>query len=150
MQVGVCCNREVVIIDRAASVVDAACLMRLHHVGDLVVVEQKDGGNIPVALVTDRDIVIETIAEGIGDLDKLAAVDLADRELVTIQEDASVFEAIARMRSHVIRRMPVVDGAGRLVGILTFDDLIDLLVEQLGNLSTISIRQQRKEAERRP
>ena len=150
MKVGECCNREVIIIDRTASVVDAACLMRQHHVGDLVVVEQKGGGNIPVALVTDRDIVIETIAEGIGDLDKLAAADLADHELITIQEDASVFDAISLMRAHVIRRVPVVEGSGRLVGILTFDDLIDLLVEQIGSLSTISIRQQRKEAERRP
>lgn len=150
MKVGEFCNREVIVIDQDTSVLEAATLMRLHHVGDLVIVDRQGEENIPTAIVTDRDIVIETIAEGITDLDKLAASDLAMGELVTISEEASISDAVERMKAHVIRRMPVVNARGGLVGILTFDDLIDLLVEQLSALSTISIRQQRKEFELRP
>jgi CBS domain-containing protein len=60
------CNREVVIAEKSLSVIDAARLMRSHHVGDIVVVEKREGRNHPVGLVTDRDIVVEVVAAGVN------------------------------------------------------------------------------------
>ncbi len=69
MAVGEICNREVVIAEKTLSVVDAAQLMRTHHVGDLVVVEERAGRRLPVGIVTDRDIVVEVVAVSYTHLD---------------------------------------------------------------------------------
>ena len=66
MAVGEICNRDVVIADKSLSVAAAAQLMRTHHVGDVVVVEEKDGRKHPAGIVTDRDIVVEVVAAGVN------------------------------------------------------------------------------------
>ena len=63
MTAGEYCNREVVITGQDASVTEAAMLMRQHHVGDLVVVENQGGKTLPIGIITDRDIVVEVIAK---------------------------------------------------------------------------------------
>ena len=65
MSVGDVCNREVVIVNAGESVMDAVRLMRKHHVGDVVVVEDSNGRKVPKGILTDRDIVIEIIAENV-------------------------------------------------------------------------------------
>ncbi|OYW25796.1 MAG: histidine kinase, partial [Hydrogenophilales bacterium 12-63-5] len=66
MPIGEICNREVVIAEKTLPVIEAARLMRTHHVGDLVVVEQREGRRHPVGIVTDRDIVVEVVAAGVN------------------------------------------------------------------------------------
>jgi len=133
MRVGDVCNREVVIADRNATLLETAQLMRSQHVGDVVVVEEKPDGRHPVGILTDRDIVVELIAEEV-DLGVMLVGDCMSFELVTAMENDDLFDTIKRMRDKGIRRLPVVDEGGLLIGILTVDDLIDLIAELLTDL----------------
>lgn len=149
MPVGELCNREVVITDKATVVTEAAQLMRTYHVGDLVVVEERDGRRFPVGIVTDRDIVVEVVAAGVNP-EALKVGDIMGAQVATVRENDGLFEAMRAMRDQGVRRMPVVDAAGALVGILTLDDLLELLAEELGELAKLVTREwQREKATRR-
>jgi CBS domain-containing protein len=148
MKTGDVCNREVVFVQRGASVFEAASLMREHHVGDLVVVEEKHGRRTPVGILTDRDIVLEVIAEGV-DIGGVVVGDIMSFELVTAGEDDDLFDTIKRMRLKGVRRLPVVDRNQALAGIIAVDDLLDLLAEQMSDLTRVIQREQTRERERR-
>ena len=145
MAVGEICNREVVIAEKTLSVVDAALLMRKHHVGDLVVVEEKAGRRHPVGIVTDRDIVVEVVAAGVNP-DALKVGDIMGPEVATVREGEGLFEALRHMRDKGVRRMPVVDRDGGLVGILTLDDLLSLLAEEMTELAKLVSHERQREA----
>ena len=125
MTVGEICNRDVVVVRRDEPVTEAARRMREHHVGDLVVVDEKPGGRVPVGILTDRDLVIEVIAKGV-DLD-----------------------TIKIMRAKGVRRVPVVSRNKTLAGILAVDDLLDLYSEQIADLTALIAREQKREREKR-
>lgn len=148
MSVGEICNRDVVFIHKEASIPDAARLMREYHVGDLVVVQEKTGKRVPVGIVTDRDIVLEVIAEGVS-MDDVTVGDIMSNNLVTARENDSLFETVKVMRARGVRRLPVVDGGNELVGILSVDDLIDLFSEHIADLAWLIAREQRREEEKR-
>ena len=145
MAVGEICNREVVVAEKTFSVVAAAQLMRTHHVGDLVVVETRDGRTHAVGIVTDRDIVVEVVAAGV-DPDALKVGDIMGPEVATVRESEGLFEALRYMRDKGVRRMPVVDHAGALVGILTLDDLLGLLAEEMTELAKLVAHERQREA----
>lgn len=149
MLVGTACNREVVVVERSASVSQAARLMRDFHVGDLVVVETQDGRRRPVGILTDRDIVVGVLARDV-DAASVAVRDVMGDELITATEDESLPDVVKRMRAAGVRRLPVVDGEGTLVGILTVDDLLDLLSETLNDLTRLISRELTREQRRRP
>jgi CBS domain-containing protein len=138
------CNREVVIASKSETIPEAARLMREYHTGDVVIVEERDGLRFPVGIVTDRDIVIELVAKEV-DLDSLIVGDVMCRELTLAKENDDVDETIKIMRQKGIRRMPVVDNAGALIGIITLDDLLDLIAEQLKDLAGLITKQQNLE-----
>jgi CBS domain-containing protein len=140
MQVGEICTRDIVFCDRCSSVVEIARLMRNHHVGDIIVSERRDSGLVPVGVVTDRDLAIEVLAQEV-DPRKLSAGDLIDRELVTVAETDAVYNAIWLMRSKGVRRLPVVNQQGLLIGVLTADDVIEFLAEELSELARVVPRQ---------
>jgi len=144
MTIGKVCNREVVFIHAQASVPEAARLMREHHVGDLVVIKEKTGKRVPVGIVTDRDIVLEVIAEGV-DMDDVSVGDIMSDKLVTARESDGLLETIKLMRAKGIRRLPVVNDDNELVGILSVDDLIDLFSEQIVDLARLIAREQGRE-----
>lgn len=148
MPIGDICNREVVFTRRDDSITTAAELMRRHHVGDLVVVEERDGRNYPVGILTDRDLVVEVLAKGIA-LDAVNVGDIMTAELLTARESDDTYDTIARMRNGGVRRVPVVDTRGALVGIVTVDDLLGLLTEELGGLARLVERGQAREHHRR-
>ncbi len=145
MAVGEICNREVVTAERTMVITEAARLMRTHHVGDLVVVETVDGRNRPVGILTDRDIVVEVVAGGVNP-EALRVGDIMGSELATVRESEGLFEAMRYMRDKGIRRMPVVDGAGGLAGILTLDDLLELLAEEMSELASLVTHERQREA----
>lgn len=144
MPIGEICNREVIIVQPNTTVQEAAQLMRQHHVGALVVIKEVSGRRKPVGLVTDRDLVVEVVATQL-DTGVITVGDIMLPELVTIQEDSGVFEAIQFMRARAVRRVPVVDGQGALIGIVALDDLLSLLAEELSELSALVSREQEKE-----
>ncbi len=140
------CNRSVAFTTRETTVAAAAKLMRLGHIGSLVVVEQMNGGKrIPVGIVTDRDIVVEVIATGL-DPSVITVGDIMEKELVVGRESDSVLETLEIMRFKGVRRLPTVDGEGQLVGIVTVDDILEVLAEELNELSRIVSREQKQEA----
>lgn len=150
MKIGEICNREVVFIRRAESALEAAKLMRQHHVGDLVVVEERGASNVPVGIITDRDLVVQVLAREV-DPESVTAGDLALPDaLVTGPAEEDMQQALDRMRSRGIRRLPVVDETGALVGILAMDDVLELLSEQVDDLVPLIAREiQRESAQNR-
>jgi CBS domain-containing protein len=126
----------VTVVGRDSPIREAAMLMRRYHVGAIVVVDTIEGAQIPVGIVTDRDIVIEVVAMGL-DAGKLSAGDIMSDELVTVPEDCEVYEAMARMRECGVRRMPIVDANGALTGIISLDDLLPLAAQELGDLARL-------------
>ncbi|HET8700554.1 MAG TPA: CBS domain-containing protein [Nitrococcus sp.] len=149
MTVGEYCNREVIVITGDESVKAAAELMRKHHVGDLVLIEERKGKRVPIGIVTDRDLVVEVMATGLAP-EELAMQDLVIESPFLVREDESLFDALEIMRSRGVRRVPVVDAGGALVGIITVDDVIGLLAEMLDDLAAIVERQREREVRRRP
>jgi CBS domain-containing protein len=148
MKVGEICNREVVFVDREAAILEAAQLMRRHHVGDVVVTEERAGIRVPVGILTDRDIVVELLAEQVP-LEAVAVGDAMSSELLTVSTEEEVMDVLQRMRGRGVRRAPVVDPGGALAGILAVDDLIDLIAEQLSDLVKLIGNEQQRELQRR-
>jgi CBS domain-containing protein len=144
MPISEICNREVVIVQRSNTIMEAAQLMRQHHVGDVVVVDDKGGIKVPVGIVTDRDLVVEIMAPAI-DQTVVTVGDIMASELVTVRENAGLSETIEYMRAKGVRRVPVVDRNGALVGILALDDLLELLAEELLALAKLVRREQKRE-----
>jgi CBS domain-containing protein len=62
MPIGEICNREVIVLQRDDTVLEAAKLMRQHHVSDVQVIENRDGERVPVGIITDHDLVVEIMA----------------------------------------------------------------------------------------
>jgi CBS domain-containing protein len=148
MAIGEFCNREVVFATRTTGIREAAQLLRRYHVGDLVVVDEVEGKRLPVGMVTDRDIVIEIIAQSLA-IDDLTVGDIMGPQLISVEEKEDVVETIRRMRAHGIRRIPVVGQDGGLVGIVSVDDMLDLLAEELTELAKVAPREQASEARAR-
>jgi CBS domain-containing protein len=101
-----------------SSVLDAARLMRDKDIGDVVVIEN----NRLCGILTDRDIVVRALAQG-ADPARTRAGDICSRELTTVAPTASAGQVVQMMRSKAIRRMPVVEDGGRVVGIVSIGDL---------------------------
>lgn len=139
------CIRDVVCCSRDTSIVDAAALMRHRHIGNVIVVDQTGGKRVPVGIVTDRDIVVEVVAAGL-DPKLIKLGDLVLTPLTTIEEDAGYAETVRLMSVKGVRRMPVVDAAGCLVGIITLDDMLRQLAGPLAALSELAGRGRRYES----
>jgi CBS domain-containing protein len=108
---------DVVTADAGASLREVASLMRDRGVGSVVVCD----GDRPIGLITDRDVALTVVAEGVGADEEVRAH--ATHPLVTGHSDMNVEEAAAEMVQNRIRRLPIVDGDGALAGIVTLDDL---------------------------
>ena len=148
MSIGEFCSRDVVIVQKGANALEAAKLMRQYHVGDVVVVMGKDDKTVPVGILTDRDIVIELVAEQV-DPESVSVGDVMSDHLLIISESDELLDTIEQMRSKGVRRAPVVSKEGELVGILTLDDVLDVLAEALNDLVLLTGREQRRERETR-
>ena len=148
MKAGEICNHHVVTVFPDDSIRTAAELMRQHHVGDVVVAERSGEFFRPLGILTDRDIVVEVIAENIG-LDEVLVRDTMSDRLVTAGEDDDLLATLMQMRENGVRRLPVVDDKGHLVGILTADDVIGLVARELAEVWALIVHQQGRETELR-
>ncbi len=118
-------NKKVLTIEPDKKLRDAARIMNENDVGSLIVVK---GGEV-VGIITERDVVRAT-AEGLNP-DETKVSDLMTTEVFTVLPETSVLKAIEMMRAHGIRHLPVVDGEGRLVGIVSLRDLAHAAALQL-------------------
>ena len=148
MPISEICNREVVVVQRDDTALEAAKLMRQHHVGDVLVVEDRNGVRVPVGIVTDRDLIMEIMAPELDGL-VITVGDIMAQELVTVKESTGIFEAIQYMRQMAVRRLPIVNEGGGLIGILTLDDLLELLSEELLEIAKLVRNEQQKETRSR-
>lgn len=146
MAIGEICSREVLFARRDTTVKAAAALMRESHIGSLVVVDETNGKRIPSGILTDRDIVVAVVALGL-DPNAIQVSDVMSQELVTVRVDAGVAETVELMWLKGVRRLPVTDAAGALVGIVTADDILTLLAEEMSALATMVSREHKREKE---
>jgi CBS domain-containing protein len=145
MTVGVICTRSVVVAPKGESIVDAAKRMRMLHVGTVVVVNEGDEKRVPLGILTDRDIVLSVVASDPDHLRFLTVDDAMSDDLVTAPEDTGLADALTLMQERGIRRLPVVDHAGSLVGIVTVDDVVRFMAAEMARLATLMNREEQVE-----
>jgi CBS domain-containing protein len=131
MTVGSICTRTVVAVPKGESIVDVAKRMRMLHVGTVIIIEDRNGKHFPVGILTDRDIVLSVVASEPQHLPSVLVRDAMDNDLLTAREDTSLTDALTMMQERGVRRLPVVDREGALVGIVSADDVIRFLAEEL-------------------
>ena len=146
MSIGEICVRDTVVAARHSPIAEIARRMREEHVGSVVILD--DDARTPAGVVTDRDLVVELLAEGV-DLDTVTAGDVMSTELLLVRESDPVFETIQRMRQRGVRRVPVVDAQNALIGIVSMDDLVEFLVEELSDLVRVVRRERMHESQLR-
>lgn len=151
MNAGEVCKPHVVTIREFEELSAAAKLMRERHVGYLIVVEPQplDARLKPVGVLTDRDIVVGVLARD-ADIRALRVSDVMTREPVVVEEDKSIGFALKEMRRIGVRRLPIVGRAGYLVGVLSLDDIIEVLAKELLGVWSSIGSELRMEVELRP
>jgi len=127
---GKICTKPVVTASAQMTVDQAARAMRSKNVGALVVVN----AGRPVGMLTDRDIVVEVVARGM-DPEEVRVGDVMVKKPVTIRQDLGIFDAARTFAKTGVRRLPVVTGSGMLVGVITMDDVVMLLGNEMGHMA---------------
>lgn len=123
----------VAVVEPETSALVVAKIMRQHHVGALVVVDAQEKSR-PLGIITDRDLVLELMAEGL-DPAVFTAGDIMTVDLVTATPNMDAMEAVQLMKKHRLRRLVLADDQGRLVGIITMEDVLELLTRELADLT---------------
>ncbi len=134
LNVGHIARRVVVVAERETPILKVAQLMRDNHIGAVIIIEDAPPKNRPIGIITDRDLVVEVLALEL-DYRVFTAGDIMTGNPTTVRETDAVFDAFERMQRTGVRRLPVVDGEDRLVGIVAFDDLVELLAQEMGHLA---------------
>lgn len=145
---GELCSRTVIVIRNDEPLLEAAKLMREHHVGDVVVVVETDRGRVPIGMLTDRDMVIDAMATRPDQLESLLVRDVARSQVLSVGEHDRVSDALKQMRASSVRRVPVVSREGTLVGILSLDDILELLATELLDVARLATKQREREEQR--
>ena len=127
------CTSIVAVVEPETPAVVVSQLMRQHHIGALVVVDAQEKTR-PVGIVTDRDLVLELMAEGL-DPAVFTAGDIMSVNLVNATPEMDEMDAVELMKTHRLRRLVIVDDAGRLAGIVTMEDVLEQLARELANLA---------------
>ena len=135
---------NVICVHPDATLSEAAQIMRAHHIGDVIVVSEKGGKRLPVGIVTDRDITIETFGQDVRG-DDLLVEDIMSDEIVCAKASDDVFSIICLMKETGVGRIPLVDDDGALVGIVTGKKLFQALLQGMQDLASVSDQQQRRE-----
>jgi CBS domain-containing protein len=148
MRIGDICTREVIQCSRTTTALELAQIMQNSHVGDVVVVDQPNGKKIVVGLVTDRDLVVEIMARETDPV-TVTAGDIMRPDTVTAGAEADIYEAAELMRLKGVRRIPIVDEDGGLIGIVTMDDLLNVVSDQLALLARVVARERFEEEQSR-
>ena len=147
MKTGEVCNRTVVVVGRETLLGDAARLMREHHVGSLVVTKNTYGRK-PLGIVTDRDMVVEVMAAEL-DYRTVTVGEIMGDKLVVAKEADDSLDTLKLMRMRGVRRVPVVNEKGDLAGIVTIDDLLEIVAEELEDIVHAIGNEKSRESKRR-
>ena len=146
MQIADICQRKVEHIDLNASAHDAAVKMCEAHVGTLVVLDPASSGSKPIGILTDRDLVLKVLAKGTS-AQAVAVADVMTRDVATCQGSQSPFDAVQTMRRYGVRRLPVLNDSGELMGLIAADDIYSVLAAHMRELGQAMLREQLHELE---
>lgn len=145
MPISEICTRNVVCASRGATVKAAAQLMREYHVGSVVVVEERVGKRIPTGIITDRDIAVAVVALAL-DPEVIQIGEITAHALVSVRENWAIAEVVELMQIRSLRRMVVTDADGYLFGIVSADDVVAHLAEQMKELASMVGGERKREA----
>ncbi len=123
----------VAVVEPETPALVVAQVMRKHHIGAIVVVDAQQK-NRPVGILTDRDLVLELMAEEL-DPAVFTAGDIMTVDLVLANPDMSTMEAVELMKAHRLRRLVIADAQGQLAGIVTMEDVLEQLTRELADLA---------------
>ncbi|MFA7199303.1 MAG: CBS domain-containing protein [Methanoculleus sp.] len=126
-----CCREQVVAVSPDTPTTDIARTMGDKNVGSVVVIS---GDSKPLGILTDRDLVTRVLAQE-KNPGEVRAEEIMTRDVVTFQDSMGIYEAIQKMTDVGIRRMPIVDDGGRLIGIVTMDDIVRMLGEEMAAIA---------------
>lgn len=136
------CSRPLVSVERKASLQFAAQMMKKHHVGGLVVLEAGAKGK-PLGIITDRDIVLSVVAE--NQPLNTPVQDVMTREVVMVPKTQGIAEVVDRMANKGVRRIVVVDESGQACGLVSVDDILQLVAREINGLGRLVDRQLQNE-----
>jgi CBS domain-containing protein len=148
MQLSSFCMLDVACCSPRITVLEAAHLMRQKHTGDLVVIDDDEQKPSPLGIITDRDIVVEVLGKGL-DPAVTTVGSVIRKPVVVAEEGEDSSQVLERMRTHGVRRIPVVGAGGRLVGIVTVDDMLKRLASDAALLTQVLSKEQSHEARTR-
>ncbi|HUU76366.1 MAG TPA: CBS domain-containing protein [Methanoregulaceae archaeon] len=132
MSIYTCCQKNVLSVKPDATVRFVAELMNEKNIGCVVITDNHK----PVGIVTDRDMALRgPLLCDVSETDLIESI--MTKDVKVVRKDTGIFEGIQEMKSAGVRRMPVVDASGRLVGLITLDDLIRLLSREMSDISRI-------------
>jgi CBS domain-containing protein len=140
MSIGQVATKPVVSTTPNAPLAEVAKLLTQRHVGAIVVVKRPADRVEAVGIITDRDIV-KAVSGRAADLYTLSAEEVMSRDVLEINESDSLAEGIRRMRARGVRRAPVIDSSGALVGVVSVDDLLYELTRELASIVDLIKRQ---------
>ena len=129
------CNTKVVTIQKSSTLQDVSSLMQKYHVGSVIVTESFNGKKIPAGIITDRDIALTL---GSSQKPRELKVEQVMQGLpITVNENEGIYDAISKMRKYGVKRLPVIYADGSLCGVISSDDLLSLVSEEINNLTKI-------------
>jgi signal-transduction protein with cAMP-binding, CBS, and nucleotidyltransferase domain len=144
MRVSDICSRSVSLIGLSSSAREAAWKMNESQTGTLVVVARNDA--TPIGILTDRDLVLRVLAKGASP-EAVPVGDVMTRDVGTCRSDDDLFKATQTMRRYGVRRLPVLDESGHVIGLITADDIYAVLAAHMKELGQASVREKLHEVE---
>lgn len=136
------CTKNFNCIEQNETLSKAAQLMKKRHTGGLVVVDS-NGSKKPVGVITDRDIALCLVADNLPASTKVC--DVMSTDIVKVTGEKGIAEVVDRMENHGVRRMVIVDSAGNACGLVSADDILQLVAREIYGLGRLVQRQSQKE-----
>jgi CBS domain-containing protein len=136
MKIGEICNRDVQVVKADTPLADAAREMMRHDIGALIVIESRGLSSAPIGMLTDRDILCGQLSRR-ADIYCLNVGDVMTANPLSLEEDVEVDEAIRRLSARGVRRAPVVNRSGDLMGVISFDDLFPVVARNLESVAQL-------------
>lgn len=137
------CKTQVATIQKSSSLKDVSELMQQQHVGSVIVTEGLNGKRIPCGIITDRDLAL-AMGSSVKP-QELRVEQIMRSHPFSVKTNDGIFETCVKMREQGIKRLPVVHEDGSLCGVISADDILSLMGEEINNLAKIIETQTKNE-----
>lgn len=140
MSISDICKNKAITISKDETIQHAAKLMRDNAIGSIVVTQNEEGEEVPIGIVTDRDIAIKAVAEKTS-LKDVKVSHVMCKDLLVIEDDQDINDAIETMEAKKVRRAPIINEEGEICGIVSLDDLLVYMAKGLTKLAGLVEKQ---------